>query len=68
MVASGDLTDIIQAADYYVGGLGAAYDDEVIIDLTDIIEENAPIYYDLLMNHANQATRDTVLTDGGISP
>lgn len=64
MVASGDLTDIIQAADYYVGGLGAAYDDEVIIDLTDIIEENAPIYYDLLMNHANQATRDTVLTDG----
>lgn len=64
MVASGDLTDIIQAADYYVGGLGAAYDDEVIIDLSDIVEENAPIYYDLLMNKANQATRDTVLTDG----
>lgn len=64
MVASGDMTDIIQAADYYVGGLGAAYDDEVIIDLSDIIEENAPIYYDLLMNHTNDATRDTVLTDG----
>lgn len=64
MVASGDLTDIIQAADYYVGGLGAAYDDEVIIDLSEIVEENAPIYYDLLMNKANQATRDTVLTDG----
>lgn len=64
MVASGDMTDIIQAADYYVGGLGAAFDDEVIIDLSDIIEENAPIYYDLLMNHTNDATRDTVLTDG----
>ena len=64
MVASGDMTDIIQAADYYVGGLSAAYDDEVIIDLSDIIEENAPIYYDLLMNHTNDATRDTVLTDG----
>ena len=64
MIASGDMDDIIQAADYYVGGLGAAFDDEVIIDLSDMIEENAPIYYDLLMNKANQATRDTVLTDG----
>lgn len=63
-MASGDMDDIIQAADYYVGGLGAAYADEVIIDLSDIIEENAPIYYDLLMNHTNQATIDTVLTDG----
>lgn len=64
MVASGDMTDIIQAADYYVGGLGAAFDDDVIIDLSDIIAENAPIYYDLLMNHTNDATKDTVLTDG----
>ncbi len=64
MIASGDMTDIIQAADYYVGGLGAAYDDEVILDLSDIIAENAPIYYDLLMNHTNDATKDTVLTDG----
>ena len=64
MIASGDMDDIIQAADYYVGGLGAAYDDEVIIDLSDIIADNAPIYYDLLMNHANQTTRDVVLTDG----
>ena len=64
MIASGDMDDIIQAADYYVGGLGAAYDDEVIIDLSDMIEENAPIYYDLLMNHSNQTTRDVVLTDG----
>ena len=64
MIASGDMTDIIQAADYYVGGLGQAYADEVIIDLSDIIEENAPIYYDLLMNHTNDTTKDTVLTDG----
>ena len=64
MIASGDMTDIIQAADYYVGGLGQAYSDEVIIDLSDIIEENAPIYYDLLMNHTNDTTKDTVLTDG----
>lgn len=25
---------------------GAALDDDVIIDLTDIIQENAPVYYD----------------------
>ena len=64
MIASGDMDDIIQAADYYVGGLGAAFDDEVIIDLSDIIAENAPIYYDLLMNHSTEATREVVLTDG----
>ena len=64
MIASGDMDDIIQAADYYVGGLGAAYSDEVIYDLTDMVEENCPIYYDLVMNHWNQATRDVVLTSG----
>ncbi len=64
MVVSNDLTDIIQPTDYYVGGLGAALDDDVIIDITDIIEENAPIYYDMLMNHTNQTTIDTVLVNG----
>lgn len=64
MVVGGDLTDIIQPTDYYVGGLGAALDDDVIIDLTDIIEENAPIYYDLLMNQSSQTTIDTVLVNG----
>lgn len=64
MVVGGDLTDIIQPTDYYVGGLGAALDDDVIIDLTDIIEENAPIYYDMLMNQTNQTTIDTVLVNG----
>ena len=64
MIASGDMDDIIQAADYYVGGLGAAYSDEVIYDLTDMVEENCPIYYDLVMNIWNQATRDVVLTSG----
>lgn len=64
MVVSGDLTDIIQPTDYYIGGLSAALDEEVIIDLTDIIEENAPIYYDLLMNHTNQTTIETVLVNG----
>lgn len=64
MVIGNDLTDIIQPTDYYVGGLGAALDDDVIIDLTDIIEENAPVYYDLLMNKTNQTTIDTVLVNG----
>lgn len=64
MVVSNDLTDIIQPTDYYVGGLGAALDDDVIIDLTDIIQENAPVYYDMLMNHTNQTTIDTVLVNG----
>ena len=64
MVIGNDLTDIIQPTDYYVGGLGAALDDDVIIDLTDIIEDNAPVYYDMLMNKTNQTTIDTVLVNG----
>ncbi len=45
MIASGEYTDLITGADQYSGGLTKAYDDEVIIDLVDIIEENCPDYW-----------------------
>ena len=45
MVASQDYPDIISAFDEsYAGGAIKGYQDDVILDLTDLIEENAPNY------------------------
>jgi len=63
MIASGEMTDVFRCADYYTNGVQQAYNEEVIIDLTDMIPEYAPNYYALLMN-TNKATIDAV-TDGG---
>lgn len=64
MIASGEMTDVFRCADYYTNGVQQAYNEEVIIDLTDMIPEYAPNYYALLMN-TNEATIDAV-TDGGM--
>lgn len=64
MIAGGDWPDIIQATDYYVGGLTAAYADGVIADLTDIIPQAAPDYYNILMNKTNEDTISLLQTDG----
>lgn len=63
MMVSQEWTDIIRAADYYTGGLAAAYNDEVVLDLTELIPEYAPDYYDILIN-TNQDTVDMVMTSG----
>lgn len=45
----GELPDIIQEfPNYYTGGVQAAYDDGVILDLTDLVKEYAPDYYALI--------------------
>lgn len=45
MVASQDYPDIISGfAESYTGGAIKGYEDDVIIDLTDLMEENAPNY------------------------
>lgn len=48
LLVSGDLPDIIQSgnlSNYYTGGVQAAYDDGIIIDLTELVREYAPDYY-----------------------
>ena len=48
------LPDIIQTfANYYSGGVQAAYDDGVIMDLTDLVKEYAPDYYALISQDEN---------------
>lgn len=47
MIASGDYTDIIPAGDY-ANGLEAAYEEEIVVDLTDMLEEYMPNYYTII--------------------
>jgi ABC-type sugar transport system, periplasmic component len=62
MMASTELPDIIQSfSGYYSGGLTSAYDDGVIVDLTDYVKEYAPDYYALISKDEEtyrQFTRD----------
>ena len=63
MIAAGDYDDVLMCGDYYSNGLGQAYEDEVIIDLTDLLPVHAPDYWNYIQQ-ANQTTIDTVTTNG----
>ena len=63
MIASGDWPDIMKAGRYYTGGLAQALSDDVILDLSDMLMENAPDYYAAL-EASNQTTKDSIRTDG----
>lgn len=54
MVASGTCYDIISgAAGYYNGGVAAAINDEVLLDLTDLMAEYVPDYYKEFITNEN---------------
>ena len=61
--ASGDFSDIVTDMQYSTGD-EAAYNDEVIIDLGEYLEEYAPNYY--YMIHSNEEYYDIFTTDGMI--
>ena len=63
MVASGDMTDLIPAREYYTGGITKAYEEDIIIDISEYIEENMPNYVDVLACLDEQTQKDT-LNDG----
>ena len=65
MIASGDWADVISCDQYYAGGTAQAYADEVIIDLTDLIWDNAPNYYNALYS-TNEASISNVTVEGKI--
>lgn len=61
MVASGEYADMITGAEsQYSGGLTKAFDDEVIIDLAELVEENCPDYWRYIAadEHLARDTRD----------
>ena len=44
MVAGGDYPDLLPAMEYYTGGLAKAYEDGIIVDLNDYLDDNMPNY------------------------
>lgn len=62
-IASGDYCDLM-AMDYYGGGVTSAYEDDVIIDLTDLVEENMP-HYMTLVDRADDYTKKSLYTEDG---
>ncbi len=62
MVASGEWADMLPVETYYSGGLAQAFEDEVIIDLTELIPTNAPDYY-RLYEGLNRRSKESVLTN-----
>ena len=71
MIASGDMTDLIYESNcgqmgstsVYNGGYDKAIEDDVYLDLTELIPEYAPNYYDILMHDEN--LRRDLTTDTG---
>ena len=62
-LASGDYPELIDCTTY-TGGLGAAYNDGIINDLTDLIPEAAPDYWAAVQN-SNDATIRALKDDEG---
>ena len=44
MVAGGDYPDLLPVMEYYTGGLAKAYEDGVIVDINNYMEDNMPNY------------------------
>lgn len=63
VVASGDLCDYMPVNRYYSGGLGKAYEEEIIIDLMPYLDEWAPDYQSVISAAGN--TFKDLMTDDG---
>lgn len=63
MIASGDWADLIPVNTYYVGGLSQAYTDEVVFDMTDLVNEYMPDYLAVLKAQ-DEGVQNAVLNDG----
>lgn len=67
MIASGDYNDLIDgAAHMYTGGASGAIDEDVVLDLSDLLDEYAP-YYSALRNADPDVLKETMLDDGRIA-
>ena len=62
MIAAGDYCDIMPTSNY-TGGAVQAFADDVIIDMTDLLEEYAPDFYARLMTYS-EAERYEATSDG----
>lgn len=64
MIASGEYTDMVfMLTGRYAGGGAKALEDEVIITLEDLVQENAPDYWDVIF--LDEQNRKDAYTDEG---
>ena len=63
MIASGDYTDVLKLANYYTGGESQAYEDDVIVDITDTAPVYAPDWWDIMMQQPTEEFESN-LVDG----
>lgn len=64
-IATGDYPDFM-AMDYYSGGVTSAYEDDVIIDMTDLVDEHMPNYMALVDTMDDYTKKSIYTTDGRI--
>ena len=65
MIASGDMCDLIPVREYYVSGVSKAYEEEVIIDINEYVDEYMPNYAAVRAALPESVVADT-LTDGAM--
>ena len=63
MVASGDMSDLIPAREYYTGGLTMAYEEDIIIDINEYVAEYMPNYAGVYAT-LDEKTQQEALSDG----
>ena len=63
MIAAGDMCDLIPAREYYTNGLSMAYEEDIIIDINEYVEEYMPNYA-AVYACLDEQTQQDVLTDG----
>jgi putative aldouronate transport system substrate-binding protein len=63
MIAGGDMCDLIPVLEYYTSGIAKAYEEDVIMDIGDYIDEYMPNYAAVL-ECLDPATVEDTLTDG----
>lgn len=62
-IASGDFCDFM-AMDYYTGGVEAAYEEDIVLDLTDMVEEHMPNYM-AVVDTMDDYTLKSIYTEDG---
>lgn len=66
MVAADSYTDIIQdVTTYYTAGMDRAVEDEIVLDLTGMLEEEMPVYYKMITDH-DEIRKQLTSSDGYI--
>ena len=63
MIASGDMPDLIPCNDYYTGGLSKAYEEDIILNIGDYMDEYMP-NYKALLDTLDPAVAESTRTDG----